>query len=97
MLRIKGILSIQGRSRPLVVHAVQHVQHPPVELAAWPSDDRRSKVVFITRDIPRDSVEESLGAFINVWAERGTIPSDAGDGARERCMMGSAVSALEIV
>jgi G3E family GTPase len=80
MLRIKGILNIQGRSRPTVVHGVQHVQHPPAELGAWPSDDRRSKLVFITRDISRESVEESLGAFIDVWAEREAIPSGAGDG-----------------
>lgn len=67
MLRIKGILNLQGRPAPVAIHGVQHIFHPPVELPAWPSDDRRSKIVFITRDIPRDIVEESLAAFLDVW------------------------------
>jgi G3E family GTPase len=74
MLRIKGILNIQGRLRPMVVHGVQHVQHPPVEIAAWPSDDRRSRLVFITRDISRETVEESLGAFIDGWRKQKASP-----------------------
>lgn len=75
MLRIKGILNLRGRAAPVVIHGVQHIFHPPVELPAWPSDDRRSRIVFITRDIPREVVEESLGAFIEVW--QGAAPSAA--------------------
>ena len=67
MLRIKGILNLRDRPAPVVIHGVQHIFHPPVELPAWPSDDHRSKIVFITRDVPREIIEESLGAFIEVW------------------------------
>jgi G3E family GTPase len=67
MLRIKGLLNLRDRPAPVVIHGVQHIFHPPVELPAWPSDDRRSKIVFITRDIPREIVEESLTAFLDVW------------------------------
>lgn len=62
MLRIKGILNLAGRERPTVIHGVQHIFHPPVELDAWPDEDRRSRLVFITRDIPRESLESLLVA-----------------------------------
>ncbi|MAM56197.1 MAG: GTP-binding protein [Salinicola sp.] len=62
MLRIKGILNLAGRERPTVIHGVQHIFHPPLELDAWPDADRRSRLVFITRDIPRESLESVLVA-----------------------------------
>jgi G3E family GTPase len=58
LLRVKGILNIVGRDRPIVVHAVQSLFHPPVQLQAWPDDDRRSKLVFITRNLTRAFVDE---------------------------------------
>lgn len=65
MLRIKGMLDIEGRDRPLVIHGVQHLFHPPVELEAWPGDERFSRLVFITRDIPRETLEMTLGDFLD--------------------------------
>lgn len=65
LLRVKGLLNLEGEDRPVVLHAVQHVFHPTVRLAAWPdSDDRRSRLVFILRDLPRAAFEESLRAFL---------------------------------
>jgi G3E family GTPase len=78
MLRLKGILNLRGRQGPVVIHGVQHIQHPPVELPAWPGDDRRSKLVLITRDIPQETIEASLGAFLDAWQARGPKPADAG-------------------
>jgi hypothetical protein len=46
-----------------VLHGVQHLFHPPVLLPNWPSEDRRTRIVFITRDLPREVIEESLAAF----------------------------------
>ena len=63
LLRIKGILNVEGAARPVVVHGVQHVFHPPVHLAQWPGDDRRSRVVFITKDVTREAVEAELAAL----------------------------------
>jgi G3E family GTPase len=64
MLRIKGILNVAGHDRPVVIHGVQHLVHPPVLLAAWPKcDPHTSRLVFITRDLPRDVIEEGLRAF----------------------------------
>ena len=63
LLRIKGILNVAGEDTPVVVHGVQHVFHPPVTLPAWPTDDRRTRLVFITRDLGRDVIEQSLAAL----------------------------------
>jgi G3E family GTPase len=56
LLRVKGILNIVGRNRPIVVQAVQRLFHPPFELPKWPSNDRTSRIVFITRGLSRDFV-----------------------------------------
>jgi G3E family GTPase len=64
ILRIKGLLNIEGSDRPVVLHGVQHLFHPPVQLEEWPSDDRRSKIVFITRDIGQAEVETLLKASL---------------------------------
>lgn len=66
ILRVKGILNIEGRDKPMVIHGVQHIFHPPAMLPAWPSEDRRSRLVFITRDVSRAAIEETFRAFRNV-------------------------------
>jgi G3E family GTPase len=64
LLRIKGILNVVGQDRPVAVHGVQHLFHRPALLAAWPDGDpRTSRLVFITRDLPRDVIEEGLRIF----------------------------------
>lgn len=64
MLRVKGLLNVQGRAGPLVIHGVQHSIHAPVELPAWPTPDRRSRLVCITRDIPGTEIEARLAAAV---------------------------------
>lgn len=56
ILRIKGLLNVVEADGPVVVHGVQHMFHPPVRLEEWPSEDRRSKLVFITRDVDDDVI-----------------------------------------
>jgi G3E family GTPase len=64
ILRLKGIVNIlESPSRPAVIHGVQHVFHPPAWLNRWPSDDRRSRIVIITRRVPRRWVEVLLEAI----------------------------------
>jgi G3E family GTPase len=60
LLRVKGIVNVAGRAGPVVIHGVQHVFHPPVELKAWPDDDRRTRLVFITRNIKADALAQSF-------------------------------------
>jgi G3E family GTPase len=63
LLRLKGVLNVAGSELPVAVHAVQHLFHPPVELAAWPDADRRSRLVFITRDLPEAAIRDQFAAF----------------------------------
>jgi G3E family GTPase len=69
-LRIKGVLNIQGRDKPTVIHGVQHVFHPPVLLDAWPDEDCRSRLVFITHDVTKESVERSM-SFLSMPHPKG--------------------------
>jgi G3E family GTPase len=65
-LRVKGIVHIADTpEQPLVVHGVQHVFHPPAALPAWPDDDRRTRIVFITRDIDERMVRGLFDALAN--------------------------------
>jgi G3E family GTPase len=67
MLRVKGLVAIAEQpDRPMVVHGVQSVFHPPKQLDAWPSADRRTRLIFITRDIPRELIERTLIKFAQV-------------------------------
>ena len=59
LLRVKGVLNVVGEDQPLVIHGVHRTFHPPTLLARWPDAERRSRLVFITRDLDRESVEES--------------------------------------
>lgn len=56
LLRVKGLVAIEGCVGPVVVHVVQHQAHQPGELRAWPDEDRRTRLVFVTRAIARDDI-----------------------------------------
>ena len=62
LLRVKGLVAVAGCKGPVVVHAVQHVAHRPIELEDWPDGDRRSRLVFITRELPQEAVEQLFRA-----------------------------------
>ncbi len=64
LLRVKGIVRLEeDEERPLVIHGVQHIFHPPAQLEKWPDEDRRSRLVFITRDIERQELDRLFSAF----------------------------------
>ena len=66
LLRVKGLVAVEGCRGPVVVHGVQHVAHRPIELEDWPEDDRRSRLVFITRNLGREPVEQLFAAVTGV-------------------------------
>jgi len=67
LLRVKGIVALSDDlSRPLVIHGVQHVFHPPIRLDAWPDDDHSTRIVFILKDLTVDFVEKLWAAFANI-------------------------------
>ncbi len=65
LLRVKGIVKLaEMPDTPVVVHGVQHVFHPTARLERWPDDDHRTRIVFITRDLPERVVREMFEAFL---------------------------------
>jgi len=60
LLRVKGILNVQGE--PLVIQGVQHIFHNPVKLEHWPSEDLDTRLVFITRNIDVEMIEQLFKA-----------------------------------
>lgn len=78
VLRMKGILDLVGESRPVAVHGVQHLFHPPTRLPAWPEDaPRRSRLVFVLRDLDPAVVQDGLGAFLRAAEERAALATPA--------------------
>jgi G3E family GTPase len=72
LLRVKGLLNVAGCRGPVVIQYVQHLAHPPVELEAWPDENRASRMVFITRNIPERLVHDF---FASVRALAGPLPN----------------------
>lgn len=71
LLRLKGLVDVAGRRGPVLLNAVQHVFHPPQELARWPDADHRTRLVFITRNIPEAAIADSFAAIV------GAAPAEA--------------------
>jgi G3E family GTPase len=68
LLRVKGFLSVVGCAGPVVVQFVQHLAHPPVELDRWPDEDRKSRVVFIAKNL-REAQVRGLFAAVRAVAK----------------------------
>ena len=67
ILRIKGLLNIaELPDAPVVVHSVQHMFHPPAKIDEWPDDDRRSRLVFIVRDLDKDAIGGVLNSYLSL-------------------------------
>ena len=60
LLRLKGILNVRGEALPISIHGVHHILHPPLALKAWPWEDRRSRLVFVTDDLSQATVEAGM-------------------------------------
>ena len=61
LLRVKGIVNVEGK--PYAVQAVQTIVSEPVAIEVWPDDDRRSRLVFITRGIDAADIRRTFAAF----------------------------------
>lgn len=64
LLRLKGIVeTTDDPGRPLVIHAVQQILHPPARLAAWPDGRRGVRLVLIGFDVGEAYVRDLFAAF----------------------------------
>ncbi len=76
LLRVKGLVNVKHDDAPWVVHGVQHTFYPPQRLDAWPDADRRTRLVFIGRDLDKGFVAHTLNHFV-----AGDMPDETGFGA----------------
>lgn len=61
LLRLKGLVAMtDDPARPMLVHLVQDIFHPPVRLECWPSDDQRTRIVLIADGIDETALESFL-------------------------------------
>lgn len=72
LLHVKGVLNVEGCRAPVVVQLLQHLAHRPIELQAWPDDDRASRLAFVTRGIAEKSVRDLFGA-VRALSRSGSI------------------------
>lgn len=63
ILRVKGLLNIEGESGPRVVQCVQHMRYPDTALPDWPDADHDSRLVFIVRALAKEIVEKAFFMF----------------------------------
>jgi G3E family GTPase len=77
MLRMKGIVKVaDDPARPIVLHGVQHIYHPPVRLPQWPDGDERTRMVFIVKDIEKRLIEDLFKAFTDEISGAGAFHTD---------------------
>ena len=63
MLRLKGLVDVEGAETPLVIQGVQHLIHKPAHLRAWPDDVRRTRIVIIGQGLDQALVQRSFEDF----------------------------------
>ena len=67
LLRVKGLVNVaEEPERPAIIQGAQHLLHNIAWLDRWPDADRRTRVVFITQNIDRASVEDMIGLLDRV-------------------------------
>ncbi len=66
LLRVKGIVQLaDDPERPMVIHGVQQIFHPPVRLLAWPDCKHETRLVMIVKDLPESYITQLFSAFLN--------------------------------
>ena len=68
ILRVKGLLEVEGVDQPVVVQGVQHLIHPPLHLEGWPLSQRGTRLVVIARGLDGRLLERSFRAFCRLEA-----------------------------
>jgi G3E family GTPase len=95
ILRVKGILALAGEERPVAVHGVQHLVHAPSHLSHWPSEDHRSRVVFIVEGIEPELIRRSFSVFNRLGAARANSYLDKNQCGASAPMAGGRTHAMK--
>ena len=60
LLRVKGLVFLEGIEAPFVFHGVQHIFDGPLPVQNWDREDRQSRIVVIARDLSESKLRRSL-------------------------------------
>ena len=63
LLRVKGIVHVQGEPLPRVLQCVHHLRYPDASLPVWPDADRSTRLVFIVRGLEREVVDRAFACL----------------------------------
>ena len=67
LLRVKGLVSVSEEpDRPAVIQGAQHLLHNLSWLERWPSEDRSTRIVFITQHMAPAELEEMVSLLDRV-------------------------------
>ena len=70
LLRVKGIVNIENEpERPAIIQGAQLIFHSLEFMDRWPSEDHRTRIVFITHNIDKKYIEDTMSLIERV-AER---------------------------
>ena len=70
LLRVKGIVNIENEpKRPAIIQGAQLIFHSLEFMDRWPSEDHRTRIVFITHNIDKKYIEDTMSLIERV-AER---------------------------
>ena len=70
LLRVKGIIHVaEHPEKPAVIQGAQQIFHSIDWMDKWPSEDKRTRIVFITRNIDKEYIEDTYKLIERV-AER---------------------------
>lgn len=64
LLRLKGIMDVKDVDRPVAIHGVQHIFHPPAALENWEGLDKRTRLVFITKNLSEQAIRDTFAAYL---------------------------------
>ena len=64
LLRLKGVMDVKDVDRPVAIHGVQHIFHPPAALENWEGMDKRSRLVFITKNLSEQAIRDTFAAYM---------------------------------
>ncbi len=68
ILRLKGLVNLRGKDRPLLVQAVQRTLSPHLFLDAWPGGKARTELVVFVQDLDPEFVQKLFRGFMNIPA-----------------------------
>ena len=65
VLRLKGVVWLQGETRPIVLQGVHHVLHPPVYLDRPVQPEGATRIVLITRGLSARGLRASFATALS--------------------------------